>query len=61
MEEIKKELQRQRVLLELILEILESWSEAEGLSLISCQQFHSPSPERNEKVRMLLQEVRKFR
>lgn len=58
MEEVKKELQKHALVLKLILEVLESWSETEGVSLISSQQLHSPSSERNEKVRVLIQEIR---
>lgn len=60
MEEIKKELQKHSLVLELILEVLESWAEADGVSLISSQQLHSPSSERNEKVRVLLQKIREL-
>lgn len=57
---LKKELQRQEKLLELIVEILASWAETSGLSLISSQQLYSPSAERNENVRVLLQEIREL-
>lgn len=60
MEEIKKELQKHALVLELILEVLETWAETEGVSLISSQQLHSPTAERNEKVRVLIQEIRKL-
>lgn len=60
MEETKKEFQKHTLVLELILEILETWAETEGISLISSQQLHSPSAERNEKVRMLLQKIREL-
>lgn len=56
-EELQKELQRQGLLLELILEILATYFEKDGLSLISSQQLHCPSSERNEKVRMLIQQI----
>jgi hypothetical protein len=59
-EETKKEFQKHTLVLELILEILETWAETEGISLISSQQLHSPSAERNEKVRMLLQKIREL-
>ena len=58
MDEIKKELHRQGLLLELLIEILTTMTEEQGLSLISYQQLHCPSTERNEKVRMLLKEIR---
>ena len=54
------ELRRIELRLALIFEILASWAESEGLSLLSSQQLHSPSAQRNEKVRMLLQEIRKL-
>ncbi len=57
MEEIKKELQKQGLLLELILEILGTYLEKDGLSLISSQQLYCPSAERSEKVRMLIQQI----
>lgn len=60
MDETKKEFQKHTLVLELILEILETWAETEGISLISSQQLHSPSAERNEKVRMLLQKIREL-
>ena len=59
-EETKKEFQKHTLVLELILEILETWAETEGISLISSQQLHSPSAERNEKVRLLLQKIREL-
>ena len=59
-EETKKEFQKHTLVFELILEILETWAETEGISLISSQQLHSPSAERNEKVRMLLQKIREL-
>ena len=59
-EETKKEFQKHTLVLELILEILETWAETEGISLISSQQLHSPSAERNEKVRMFLQKIREL-
>ena len=46
--------------LALIFEILASWAESEGISLLSSQQLHSPSAQRDEKVRILLQEIRKL-
>ena len=60
MEELKKELQKQGLLLELVIEILATYFESDGLSLISNQQLHCPSSERNEKVRMLIQQVREL-
>ncbi len=60
MDDLQNEFQKIWKVLELILEILESYAEAEGLSLISSQQLHSPSAERNEKVRMLLQQIREL-
>lgn len=57
---LKKELQKQGLLLELILEILSTYIEEDGLSLISSQQLHCPSSERNEKVRMLIQQIREL-
>lgn len=59
-EELKKELQKQGLLLELVIEILATYFESDGLSLISSQQLHCPSSERNEKVRMLIQQVREL-
>lgn len=60
MEELKKELQKQGALLELIIEILAAYFEKDGLSLISSQQLHCPSPERNEKIRMFIQQIREL-
>lgn len=60
MDEIKKELHKQGVLIELLIEILSTMTEEQGLSLLSYQQLRCPSAERNEKVRMLLKEVRKL-
>ena len=57
---LERELRRIELRLALIFEILASWAESEGLSLLSSQQLHSPSAQRNEKVRMLLQEIRKL-
>lgn len=59
-DELKNQIQKHELILNLIMEILASWSECEGLSLISSQQLHSPSTERNEKVRMLLQRIREL-
>ena len=58
--DLQKQVYRQGLLIELILEIMESWAEAKGLSLISSQQLRSPSPERNQKVRILLKHIRKL-
>lgn len=60
MDEIKKELHKQGVIIELLIEILSTMTEEQGLSLLSYQQLRCPSAERNEKVRMLLKEVRKL-
>ena len=60
MDDVKNELQKQGALLELIIEILATYFEKDGLSLISSQQLHCPSAERNEKVRMLLQQIREL-
>ena len=60
MDEIKKELHRQGLILELLIEILATMTEERGLSLISYHQLHCPSTERNKKVRMLLQEIREL-
>ena len=57
MDELKKELQKQGLLLELILEILATYFGKDGLSLISSQQLDCPSPDRSEKVRMLIQQI----
>lgn len=56
----KGAVQKHQMLLELVIEVLKSLAEAQGLSLISSQQLYSPSAERNEHVRMLLQEIRKL-
>ncbi len=60
MKEIEDELYSLGVVLELIVEILSSYASEEGLGLISGQQLHCPSTERNKKVRMLLQRIRKL-
>ena len=57
LDEIKNELLKHGKYLELVIEILASWAEAGGVSLISGQQLCSPSANRNEKIRMLLQEI----
>lgn len=56
----KGAVQKHQMLLELVIEVLKSLAEAQGLSLISSQQLYSPSAERNEHVRVLFQEIRKL-
>lgn len=59
-EELQREVQRQDAIINLVLEVLESWAESEGMSLISSQQLYCPSTERNKNVRVLLQHIREL-
>ena len=56
----KMAIRKHQMVLELVIEVLKSLAEAQGLSLISSQQLYSPSAERNEHVRVLFQEIRKL-
>ncbi len=58
--DIEKELHRQRLLIEFIFQVLCSFAEEQGMDLLSRQQLYGPSSERNQKVRMLFDEIRKL-
>lgn len=57
---LEKQIQNQQILTEILIEFARSVANTERRDLISYQQFHSPSTDSCEKVRMLLNEVRKF-
>lgn len=60
MRALEKKVQQLGLLIALILEIMETWTEADGMSLLTSQQLHSPSAQRDKNVRMLLQRIREL-
>lgn len=59
-QELRKEVRQLGLLVALILEIMATWTEADGMSLLTSQQLHSPSSQRDENVRVLLQRIREL-
>ena len=59
--ELERQIQELQLRLEILFEFACSVAHKEGVSLLSYQQLHSPSPKRARKVRMLLKEIRKLR
>lgn len=57
---LEKEVQEMKVVSAILFEFCRSVANKEQLSLLSYQQLNSPVADSNEKVRMLLDEVRKF-
>lgn len=51
---------KQQLIIDFIWEFSRSVANREGLSLLSYQQLHSPSTDSNEKVRMLLEQIREL-
>lgn len=58
--ELNRQVQQLGMIVALMLEIMATWAEEEGVSLLSSQQLHSPSAQRNEQVRVLFQRIREF-
>ena len=58
--DIEKELYQQGLLIEFIVQVLCSYAEEQGMDLLSRQQLYGQSPERNQKIRMLFDEIRKL-
>lgn len=58
--ELSRQVQQLGMIVALMLEIMAAWAEEEGVSLLSSQQLHSPSAQRNEQVRVLFQRIREF-
>lgn len=59
-EDLDRQVQQLGMIVALMLEIMATWAEEEGVSLLSSQQLHSPSAQRNEQVRVLFQRIREF-
>lgn len=57
---LEKQINKQQMVIEILIEFAISVANTEQKDLISYQQFHSPSTDSCEKVRMLLDKVRKF-
>ena len=57
---LEVEVHKLKVINEILFEFCRSVANKDQLSLLSYQQLNSPVAESNEKVRMLLDEVRKF-
>lgn len=57
---LEKEVHEMKVVSAILFEFCRSVANKEQLSLLSYQQLNSPVADSNEKVRMLLDEVRKF-
>lgn len=58
-EELEKEVEDLRRVIQILFEFCRSVANKEGMSLLSYQQLHSPSSESCEKVRALFEEIRK--
>ena len=57
---LEKQLQSQRLIIQILIEFSKSVANKEGLSLLSYQQLNSPSTNSNQKIRMLLKQLRKL-
>lgn len=57
---LEVEVHKLKVINEILFEFARSVANKDQLSLLSYQQLNSPVADSNEKVRMLLDEVRKF-
>lgn len=57
---LEREVHKLKVINEILFEFCRSVANKDRLSLLSYQQLNSPVADSNEKVRMLLDEVRKF-
>ncbi len=57
---LEVEVHKLKVINEILFEFARSVANKDQLSLLSYQQLNSPSADSNEKIRMLLDEVRKF-
>lgn len=57
---LELEVHKLKVINEILFEFARSVANKDQLSLLSYQQLNSPSADSNEKIRMLLDEVRKF-
>ena len=58
-EELEKEVEDLRRVIQILFEFCRSVANKEGMSLLSYQQLYSPSSESCEKVRALFEEIRK--
>ena len=58
---LEKQVQSQQLIIQILVEFSKSVANKEGLSLLSYQQLNSPSTNSNQKIRMLLKQLRKFR
>ena len=58
--DLSRQVQQLGMIVALMLEIMATWAEEEGVSLLSSQQLHSPSAQRNEQVRVFFQRIREF-
>lgn len=58
-EELEKEVEDLRRVIQILFEFCRSVANKEGMSLLSYQQLYSPSSENCEKVRALFEEIRK--
>lgn len=58
--DLSRQVQQLGMIVALMLEIMATWAEEEGVSLLSSQQLHGPSAQRNEQVRVLFQRIREF-
>lgn len=58
--DLEVQVQGQQIVGEIISEFCCSVANKEKMDLLSYQQLHSPSANSNEKVRMLLQKIRKL-
>lgn len=58
--DLNRQVEQLGLIVAMILEILATWAEADGMSLLFSQQLNGPSSQRNENVRMLLQRIREL-
>lgn len=57
---LEVEVHKLKVINEILFEFARSVANKDQLSLLSYQQLNSPSADSNEKIRMLLDEIREF-
>lgn len=58
--DLKKQVQGQQLILELLFQFCRSVAYKERRDLLSYQQLYSPSTDSSKKVRMLFQQIREF-
>lgn len=59
--DLERQVQGQHITVELTYEFCKSVANKERLSLLSYQQLNSPSADSDQKIRMLLEQIRELR